>query len=184
MTWSVKTLRVSVLPALTGLLLLVAPAAGSTDGSPNRVISSRAALERSIVAEINSLRADRGLRPLAVSSSLRSSARSHARDMARVGFFGHTSANGTPFAERIRRFYRPQGYRYWRAGENLLWASPEVEPKQALRLWLKSPAHRKIMLSPDWREIGLSAVHTASAPRIFEGLEVTIVTANFGARLR
>ena len=104
--------------------------------------------------------------------------------MARAGFFAHESQNGKSFGERVRRFYRTAGFRSWRAGENLLWASPDIDAKRAVELWLESPGHRRVLLTPAWREIGLSAVHTASAPRVFDGLEVTIVTADFGVRVR
>ena len=53
---------------------------------------------------------------------------------------------------------------------------------QALQLWLDSPPHRKTLLSRQWREVGLGAVHVASAPGTFGGREVTIVTADFGVR--
>jgi uncharacterized protein YkwD len=49
-------------------------------------------------------------------------------------------------------------------------------------MWLNSPPHRKNLLTPGWREIGLSAVHVAAAPGVFEGRETTIVTADFGTR--
>jgi uncharacterized protein YkwD len=181
---SVKTLRLAILPALTALVVLAAPAGASTDGNDTRVISSRTALERSIVGEINGLRARHGLRPLVVSTSLVSAARSHSRDMARSGYFSHSTPTGTRFDQRVRRHYRSSGYRWWRAGENLLWASPDIDAERAVKLWLESPGHRRILLAPDWREVGLSAVHTATAPRVYEGLEVTIVTADFGTRSR
>ena len=92
--------------------------------------------------------------------------------------------NGASFGQRVSRFYGTAGFRSWRAGENLLWASPDIDAKRAVEMWLESPGHRRILLTPAWREIGLSAVHTASAPRAFDGLEVTIVTADFGARVR
>ena len=102
--------------------------------------------------------------------------------MARSGYFAHESSNGNPFAVRVKRFYPTTGYRMWRAGETLLWASPDVDAKRALAMWLKSPEHRRVLLTPAWREIGVSAVHTPSGPRVFESLEVTVVTADFGAR--
>ena len=104
--------------------------------------------------------------------------------MARAGFFAHESQNGASFGERVRRHYGASGFRSWRAGENLLWASPDIDAKRAVEMWLESPGHRRVLLTPAWREIGLSAVHTASAPRVYEGLEVTIVTADFGVRVR
>jgi uncharacterized protein YkwD len=104
--------------------------------------------------------------------------------MALAGFFAHESENGTSFGDRVRRHYRSAGFRSWRAGENLLWASPDIDATRAVQMWLDSPGHRRILFTPAWREIGLSAVHTAAAPREFNGLEVTIVTADFGARVR
>ena len=47
---------------------------------------------------------------------------------------------------------------------------------------MKSPEHRANLLSAKWREIGLSAVHVQAAPGTFDGLDVTIVTADFGVR--
>jgi uncharacterized protein YkwD len=104
--------------------------------------------------------------------------------MALAGYFSHTTLDGQDFGSRVRRFYGSRGYRTWRAGENLLWASPEVDADRALQMWLDSPAHRRILLTREWREIGLSAVHTASGRRAYEGMEVTIVTADFGSRIR
>lgn len=170
--------------AIGTIALLAAPAGAGTDSEGVRAVSSRAALERSLVGEINALRIDRGLRPLVVSKSLAMAAQSHSHDMAQAGYFAHRSRDGTPFYERVRRYYGSAGYRSWRTGENLLWASPDVGAPGAIELWLQSPAHRHILLAPGWREIGLSAVHTSSGPRVFGSLEVTVVTADFGARTR
>jgi uncharacterized protein YkwD len=181
---TVTMLRSVLAAALGATVILVGPASSGTGGQGARTLYSRAALERSIVTEINALRTGRRLPRLVVSESLALAAKSHSRDMARSGYFAHESANGKPFGDRVRRFYRSAGYRSWRAGENLLWASPDVDARQALKMWLDSPAHRRILLTSAWREIGLSAVHTLSGPRVFGGLEVTVVTADFGARIR
>jgi uncharacterized protein YkwD len=176
--------RTVLVGTLMALVATVTPAAAVTDGRGAREISSRAALGRGIVSEINALRAAHGLPRLVVSTQLATAARTHSRNMARAGFFAHESANGTSFSERVRRYYRLSGFRSWRAGENLLWASPDIDAKRAVEMWLESPGHRRILFTAAWREIGLSAVHTASAPHAFNGLEVTIVTADFGARVR
>jgi uncharacterized protein YkwD len=52
----------------------------------------------------------------------------------------------------------------------------------AVRMWMKSPGHRENILTARWREIGLSAVHATAAPGTFRGLDVTIVTTDFGVR--
>jgi uncharacterized protein YkwD len=67
-------------------------------------------------------------------------------------------------------------------GENLLWSSATVDAHRALQMWLASPEHRANLMNPSWREIGVSAVHAAGAPGIYHGLDVTIVTTDFGVR--
>ena len=49
-------------------------------------------------------------------------------------------------------------------------------------MWMKSPPHRKNLLAKNWRQIGLSVKTFSSAPGVYHGLAVTIVTADFGAR--
>lgn len=171
-----------VLVAVVGLAAASA-GAGTSEGQA-RAVATRPDLSRAILAEVNALRADRGLRPLRASSPLRRAAERHSLDMASRGYFSHNSADGSTFSERVRRFYPSRGYREWRVGENLLWASPDVDPARAVRLWLQSPSHRRILLAANWREAGLSAVHAGAASGQYGGLEVTIVTANFGARSR
>jgi uncharacterized protein YkwD len=102
--------------------------------------------------------------------------------MERRGYFGHSSADGTAFWKRIQRYYRSSGYSSWSVGENLLWASPSVSAARALKMWIASPEHLKNLLTTQWRQIGISAVHVANAPGVFHGLPVTIITTDFGAR--
>jgi uncharacterized protein YkwD len=102
--------------------------------------------------------------------------------MARGGFFSHTSSDGTAFWKRVQRFYGPTGFGYWSVGENLLWSSPTIDARRAVQMWLDSPPHRKNMLTAAWREVGLAAVTVDAGPGVFNGLPVTIVTADFGVR--
>jgi uncharacterized protein YkwD len=67
-------------------------------------------------------------------------------------------------------------------GENLVWASPDLNAREALALWLDSPPHRQNLLRAAWREVGLGAVHSLSAPGVYGGLAATILTADFGVR--
>jgi uncharacterized protein YkwD len=75
-----------------------------------------------------------------------------------------------------------EGAGRWIVGENLVWASPDLSAQEALEMWLDSPEHRKILMRPAWREIGLGAVHSLSAPGVYGGLAATILTADFGVR--
>jgi uncharacterized protein YkwD len=102
--------------------------------------------------------------------------------MGTHGFFAHDSRDGSEFWKRVRRFYGPDGYRTWSVGENLLWSSGRLNAAGALKLWMGSPGHRKNILTPRWREIGLSAVGVRAAPGVFGGRDVVIITTDFGVR--
>jgi uncharacterized protein YkwD len=160
---------------------LTATASARNDG-PTSASSGVSALEAAMLANVNQIRAQHGLRTLKLSTRLSGAAGKQSTAMGAKGFFGHNSADGTAFWKRIRRYYTDRNYHYWSVGENLLWSSPDVDASQALDMWMKSPEHRANLLSKKWREIGLSAVHFQAAPGAFQGLDVTIVTADFGVR--
>lgn len=176
--------------AVLASILVASPAGARTDRFLNRVpatkrvASSTSALEAQVLADVNATRRERGLRALRFSTSLSRAAEYHSRDMARRGYFSHDSANGAAFWRRVQRFYPSAGYRSWAVGENLVWASPELTAASALSMWMGSAPHKANLLSRQWREIGLSAVHSPAAPGVFSGHPVTIVPANFGARTR
>jgi uncharacterized protein YkwD len=139
-------------------------------------------LERDVLADINALRAQHHLARLTVSVQLTSAARAHSLSMAHNGYFKHESADGSSFWLRVRSFYQASSWRYWSVGENLLWSSPTIDGARAVRLWLGSPEHRRNLLNPAWREIGVSAVYAHQAPGVFGGRDVTILTTDFGVR--
>jgi uncharacterized protein YkwD len=140
------------------------------------------ALESGVFTDVNRVRARYGLGPLRLSARLTAAAAQHSREMARLGYFRHESADGSAFWKRLERFYGSGGYRFWSVGENLLWSSPDVDAGSAIDMWMKSPPHRANLLNGRWREIGISAVHVGTAPGAYGGRDVTIVTADFGVR--
>ena len=150
--------------------------------APTAPVRAENAVELPILRELNQVRSEHGLQPLRTVRPLRLAADSHAASRARVGYFSHTSADGTTFDKRIGRFYRASRSSYWAVGENLLWASPTISPEEAVRLWMASPGHRRNILNPQYRQIGIAAVRTAEAPAFYGGREVTIVVTDFGVR--
>lgn len=140
------------------------------------------ALETDLIRGINSIRSEHGLKPLTFSAKLSAAAAQHTREMGTKGYFEHESYDSSEFWKRIERWYPSKGRRSWSVGENLLYSSPDVTASEGVELWLNSPQHRANLLSRSWREIGLSAIHFDSAPGEFEDGEVTLVTADFGAR--
>ena len=169
--------RIAVAVAL--VTLCAAFAAPVAVPAPHVALTS---LESGVLTELNQIRDQYGLVPLTLNAKLTAAAADHSREMAADGYFEHTSADGTAFWKRIDRWYPTTDFGYWSVGENLLWSSPDVDAAGALKLWMNSPEHRANILAARWREIGVSAVHLASAPGVYHGLEVTIITTDFGVR--
>jgi uncharacterized protein YkwD len=161
--------------AATGLLAASALATGRSERNLQT-------LNRQVLAAVNEFRVAHGLVPLRDSRALDSSARQHSLEMGKLGYFGHASANGTVFWRRIQQYYRSKSYSHWSVGENLLWEAPTVSAGHAMTLWIASPEHLRNLLTPQWRELGVSAVHVVGAPGVFHGLRVTIITTDFGVR--
>jgi len=48
--------------------------------------------------------------------------------------------------------------------------------------WLASPPHRRVLLTPAWRELGIGAARAFGADGVYAGADVVIAAAEFGAR--
>jgi uncharacterized protein YkwD len=175
---------------VTAAVILVAggsiagASASSVRTNGRTAVSAMPALDQQLIAAIDAVRAQHGLQELRPSLRLQAAASFHSYEMANLGFFSHTSADGTSSASRTARYYPSAGYRRWHVGETMLWYSPRVAAADAVADWLSSPLHRAVLLSAAFREIGVSAVHVTAARGDFHGAEITLVTADFGVRSR
>jgi uncharacterized protein YkwD len=172
--------RIAALVLLALTLVSVSVATAAT--KPARTLTAADRLETQVLAELNSIRKRHGLVPLRLSRPLSTAADTHSRAMGTYGFFAHDSRDGSAFWKRVQRFYGTNGYDNWSVGENLLWSSGRLSAARALELWMGSPGHRKNILTARWREIGISALTVASAPGVYGGHDVVIVTTDFGVR--
>src|SRR5450759_618350 len=127
---------VIVLVALATLLFASLPAAAPASASLNPY-------EQQLVKCINRERAKRGLVSLRVYARLVDSARSHSADMGEMQYFNHNSPSGETWSRRIVRYgYTRQGYRTWKAGENIAWgAGLYSSPVAVVGTWMKSSMH-------------------------------------------
>jgi uncharacterized protein YkwD len=167
---------------VVGVIAAVALFVPAATAAPRHARAALSPLESGVLVDINAFRRAHGLAQLRLSTNLTAAARQHSQEMAQDGYFAHDSANGAAFWKRIQQFYSSGIWSYWSVGENLLWSSPGVTPAKALQMWLASPEHRANLMNPRWREIGVSAVHVDAAPGVYKGLDVTIVTTDFGVR--
>ena len=165
---------------LVVLALAVAPlASGTTRASSQR----ETGLEQGILREANRVRTGHGLRALALSRALQASAAYQSRILLQQGVFDHDTAIGGSFGDRLRKFYPVGAARTWSVGENLLWSTDGIAPAAAIQSWLDSPEHRKILLDPTWREVGVGAIGTPAAGGVYAAAgPVVVVTMDFGAR--
>jgi uncharacterized protein YkwD len=174
-------MRFLVVLASASLAVLVSSPVAAPS-APTKV-ERRVALEAAVVREMNRVRAARGLTALRAAPSLRSAARGHSQAMLAFDFFGHDSADGTAFSERIRRHYSNAGFARWSVGEALMAThSRSVDAEAIVAAWLESPPHRAVVLSTTWRDAGIGVMYTPSAPETFGGAEAIVVTADFGLR--
>ena len=104
---------------------------------------------REILARINAFRSGHGLVPLRVDGRLNTAAQAHADDMAQRDYFAHVSPEGGTAGERATR----AGYKWQRVLENL--AAGQPTPAEAVDGWKGSPGHRRAMLDPEVREMGI-----------------------------
>jgi uncharacterized protein YkwD len=131
-----------------------------------------------LLVAINQVRTEHGLVPLRASHGLHCAAQRHSADMIARDYFSHTSPLGSTLYHRIMT----SGFVYWGqwwAGEDLAWGTGTYgTPRATLKMWMASPEHRSILLSPRYRLIGLGR-----ATGSFLGNSGAVVwTADFGHR--
>jgi uncharacterized protein YkwD len=173
-----RALRFALALAALVVAALLADSALATSRSERNLQT----LNHQVLAAVNKFRVAHGLVALHESAALDRSARQHSLQMGRVGYFAHSSADGTVFWRRIRHYYSARGHSYWSVGENLLWESPSVGAAGAMKLWIASPPHLENLLAPQWRQLGISAVRVVRAPGVVKGRTVTVITTDFGVR--
>jgi uncharacterized protein YkwD len=171
-----------VFATASAVVVALAPTASSSQA--RTAMERQVSLERAVVLELNRTRAAHGVRPLRSRDGLDAAAAQHSRSMLERGYFDHTSADGTSFDRRIRRYYSSRGWRRWAVGETLLSSSTQVDARAIVDTWLDSPPHRAIILSPLYRDAGLGVYYAPSAAGAFNGEPALVVTADLGVRAR
>ncbi|WP_196260024.1 CAP domain-containing protein [Pelagibacterium limicola] len=98
---------------------------------------------------LNAMRRENGLAELTHNAMLQAVAEEQAGIMARTTKVAHTAEKDQPFIERLRR----AGF-WGGAGENLAGGPPNLAT--VIDGWMKSPAHHKVMINPDYVQFGIS----------------------------
>lgn len=167
--------------ALTLIMMLALFVAAGVAARP-AVAFDRQANERTVLGLINLARTSRGLAPVHVKTSLDRAALSHSRDMLSQDYFSHSGPGDTSYATRLRRAgYGIAGYRSWAVGEIIAWGKgPAGSPRAVFHGWMRSSAHRAVILDRRWRDVGVGC-----ALGTFRGISGSIMyTVDFGRRTR
>ena len=105
---------------------------------------------------INRARAAHALRRLTGDAALTLAAGRHARDMVQRTYFEHRSPGGSTPWSRTRR----AGYRGAQIGEVIEFTPGRAATAAAaVSAWLGSPPHRRLLLDPSLRELGVGIVN-------------------------
>ena len=129
------------------------------------------AKEKRLLILHNNARRDHGLSTFCVSPALQRAARAHSRDMIQRDYFSHfTKGKNESACTRITNF----GYNWSYCGENI---GMNATPDGMFGSWMGSPGHRRNILDPKFREIGIGA-RTGD----YLGRKTTMYTVDFGAR--
>jgi uncharacterized protein YkwD len=144
------------------------------------VASNGAQVKAATICLLNAQRARVGSQPLTENAQLDEAAELHSADMARRKYFEHRDPDGVEPAARIIH----TGYPPIFVGENLGWGEEqESTPAEMVRLWMDSPGHRRNLLQPNYRDIGIGLAYTAPEPQPIPK-QAAIYTTTFGAGSR
>ncbi|HEY4575725.1 MAG TPA: CAP domain-containing protein [Thermoanaerobaculia bacterium] len=102
-----------------------------------------------ILAAVDAERKKAGVPPLRANDRLDQAAQRHAQDMLARHYFAHESPEG----ETVRERARAAGYDWRAIGENI--AEGQLSVDEVMSTWMHSPPHRKNILDPDYRELGV-----------------------------
>jgi uncharacterized protein YkwD len=118
-------------------------------------ITIQVTAENKILQLMNSKRAQAGLSPLTMNSTLRQVARYKSDHMIQYNYFSHTTPQGTMWINWLQRL----GYRYTTTGENIAYNT--YDPVALFTQWWNSPGHRANMMNPSYHRVGIGVIKGA-----------------------
>ena len=101
--------------------------------------------------------------------------------MVHRGYFSHTTPAGSELADRLRGYREPAPW--WWIGEVLAWGAGErSRPIDVLWRWLASPSHRRILLAPGARDIGIGIALGAPVATASQGSATFVIQLGWRRR--
>ncbi len=150
--------------ALLLLSLADAPVFAQVFSATYRPIAADVRLERDLLELTNAERRRAGLRTLLPDDALALAARHHAREMATLNYFSHSSP--TPSSATLRQRVAQAGSAATGIGENLALVGSEDAARASVQGWMESPGHRENLLRSDYTHVGFGTAEGADG-RVF-----------------
>ncbi|HTB69927.1 MAG TPA: CAP domain-containing protein [Solirubrobacteraceae bacterium] len=135
---------------------------------------------------MNDIRIADGLSPLRRNGALATIATGQARDMVRGDYFGDQSLSGQSPLARIMASSYPLARSRVRlmTAQNIGWGTgPNATPSGIVAAWMQSPAHRAIILTAAYRDVGVGVAPSVPA-QFGSGWSGATYAVEFGARRR
>lgn len=151
-----RALLVGVLAAAAGLVgVVVVPttAHAASDTAP-----VAASFDTQVLAATNAARRSHGLRPLRAMS---------CPDRFATSWTRHIAGRDRMYHQALRPIMRSCGLRT--AGENLAWRSGSLTAQQVVSMWMASPGHRRNILTPRFKYLGVDAWRSTDTGRVYAG---------------
>jgi uncharacterized protein YkwD len=182
LTWQAAKAQIMVTVILLVAGFFLAPASAQWSGHTGRQLHpgtqaslfSLMGVEEAVFAMTNDLRRRNGLPVFLKDECCRDAARGHSADMFNRNYFSHTDPEGRSVQGRMPA---NPAIRLW--GENI-WTGRGYDPRQIQYLaqkimdsWMKSPGHRKNILSPGYSHLGVGVItnyQEVKATQVFIGV--------------
>lgn len=151
-----RALLVGLLAAvagIAGIVLVPSTAHAAADTAP--VASS---FDTQVLAATNAVRKRHGLRALRPMACADRYASSWTR---------HLASSDRMYHQSLRPIMRSCGLRT--AGENLAWRKPSLSATQVVDMWMKSPGHRRNILTGRFKYLGVDAWRSTDTGRVYAG---------------
>ncbi|MFT4035044.1 MAG: CAP domain-containing protein [Patulibacter sp.] len=172
--------------ALAAGLITASPAAAATacsgaDALPGSI--SGEVLEQATLCLLNEQRSNAGLKPLKPHAKLDLAAVRFSQAMVQQQFFNHVSPQGSTLGSRIKQVSYTKGAKRWFLGENIGWGTgSRSTPAKMVDAWMNSAGHKRNILDPAFKEIGIGVVLGAPVATAASASTGATYTTDFGAR--
>ena len=166
----------------------IPPAAGAAAACPGANLSPAAAtahtIDAAVLCLINGARSAHHLPAVSNNRQLGAVATGQVRTMVRLDYFSDVRPTGQTPMSLVRSSHYPARSATLSVGEIIAWGSGSyATPAHIFAEWMASPGHRDVILTPEYRDAGVS--FTNAVPGVLgTGGAGSTYAVEFGARRR